>query len=1634
VALGPPQQRAVLAMLALQVNQTVSADRLSEGLWGERAPATAPKMVQLYVSRLRKVLRGSAGEIVTRGRGYELRLAVDRVDAARFERLVDAAVAADGAPNGEARSALALWRAGPLADVAHEPFASAEIRRLEELRLQAAELAIDSDLVARRHGEVLGELRALVADEPLRERPRAQLMLALYRSGRQSEALAVYREARSALVEAIGVEPGPELRRLHEAILRQDPRLEPAGPVDAGGLPPELDAATPLVGRGTELEWLRGHWRRALAGDGRLVLVAGKRGIGKTRLVAELAVEVLQEHGAVLYGSAHTSHEALAAARSAEGPTLLILDAVSDAGGELDLAVAALAGLEGRAALVVATAEHVAAADRLPLAGTLVLTPLDAGDVRALARLYVGETEDVDVPVERLLAVTGGLPRLLHGAASEWARMLELRRLAHSVGRITADRSRLRAAEDDLVGSIVKLQAAGERSEAGALEAGSVTVCPYKGLVSFKAGDAGFFFGRERLVAELVARVTGTSFLGIVGPSGSGKSSALHAGLLAALAAGVLPGSERWALVVLRPGEHPLRALEHALSAAPDQGQVVLAVDQFEEAFTTCRDESERAAFVDALVASVRDVRRRTRVVVAVRSDYYGHCAAYTELSRLLAVGHVLVGPMLQEELRRAIELPARRAGLEIESGLVDALVVDVAGRPGALPLVSSALLELWQRRDDHTLRRSEYEQAGGVRGAVARQAEQAFERLDPAGRLLARRVLLRLAGEGEGDAVVRRRARLSEFEGDAVAQVLDVLAAARLVTISEDAVEVAHEALLREWPRLRTWLEEDADGRRLHLHLMHAARGWESAGRDPAELYRGARLAAALDWTEGHQPELDGLERAFVAASRAEAELEGERQRRANRRLRVQLAGLGAVLALAVVAGVIAVSQRGQARRAAVTADAQRLGAEGVNRERLDQALLLARAGVALEDSTTTRGNLLSVLMRDPFALGELPEDGGPLWTFAGTADGRLVAYGGGSGIVRFVDAATRLPEGEPYRLRHGIVHSLEFSPDGRTLAVAGHEPATPASSGQVDLVDVRTRERRVRIVLPAVPDRVPYVYLNVSWLPDGRDVIVEQAPGSDVDGPPSLLRRFDGLTGETEGPPLIVGRHSSFGMSATADRQRLFMTSFRDDQTTMIDADSLRVVRRWPAGDTAGAVSADGGVFALGSQEGGVRLLDLGSGRVRRFAGHHEGFVGAMRFTPDGRTLVTSGADGVLLVWDVARGAIRGRLTGHAKGEVYALHVSSDGRSLYSAGHDKRAFAWDLAGDRSLVRPFTVARSFVPDPDDQLPRGLALSPDGRTLALGHSDGMIDFLDAQTLRRQRSLRALRGYVGAIAYSPDGRLLAVAGQRGQVTLWDARTLRWVGELKGLRTVVQTLAFSPDSGRLAVAALGTEMIPGDASSIIGASVRVWDVRSRAPTSVRFETSSPSLAFSPDGRFLAVAAISRPTEVRDARSGRLVASLPTPDFGRSVAFSPDGALLATGHYDGTARLWSTASWKPVGRLLEGHDERRFLWMEFTPDGTMLASAGQDGALALWDVKTQNPIGPSLLVEPDSYIAADLSPEGSRLFAVSASRRAVRWDVGPEAWKQHACRVAGRELTRREWAEALPGRHYRTVCRPG
>ena len=342
-------------------------------------------MVQNYVWRLRKALAADGGaEIVTHGRAYELQIDRELVDVHRLERLVSEAVsaAANGDPSNAARQALALFRGEPLADVADSPFATAEIHRLDELRLTAAELAIDADLRAGRQQEVGGEIDALLADNPLRERLHAQRVLSLYRCGRQAEALEAYRDARQTLVEEIGIEPGPDLQRLHAAILRQDPELtvEPA----ANEAPPrELDVtgAPPLIGRDLELRRLRHLWARAAAGEGALVTLAGAYGMGKTRLAAELAGDAHREGATVLYasgsGPAEVALAAIARTRDARRPVLLVLDDADRAAVAVRVELHALRR-GGRPALVLAAGQEAAALARLEPLEAIVLEPLDA--------------------------------------------------------------------------------------------------------------------------------------------------------------------------------------------------------------------------------------------------------------------------------------------------------------------------------------------------------------------------------------------------------------------------------------------------------------------------------------------------------------------------------------------------------------------------------------------------------------------------------------------------------------------------------------------------------------------------------------------------------------------------------------------------------------------------------------------------------------------------------------------------------------------------------------------------------------------------------------------------------------------------------------------------------------------------------------------------------------------------------------------------------------------------------------------------------------------------------------------------------------------------------------------------------
>jgi len=965
----------------------------------------------------------------------------------------------------------------------------------------------------------------------------------------------------------------------------------------------------------------------------------------------------------------------------------------------------------------------------------------------------------------------------------------------------------------------------------------------------------------------------------------------------------------------------------------------------------------------------------------------------------------VLVGPMRRDELRRSIELPARQAGLHVEPELADVLVDDVEREPGALPLLSTSLLELWQQRDGRLLRLADYRQAGGVRGAVARLAERSYERLDPEQREDARRILLRLAGEGEGDAVVSQRVPIGELEAEGAAGVLSVLADDRLVTIGEGEVEVAHEALLREWPRLRGWLQEDAEGRHLHHQLHGAAREWDAGGRDPGELYRGARLAAALDWSATHDAELNTTERVFLAESRAASE-------QSVRRLRILLGGVAALLVLAVVAGLVAVGERGTARDQARAADAQRLGARALVESELDRALLLARQGVALDDTVQTRGNLLAALVKSPAVIGVIRRRGERVLSVALSPDERTLAAGDELGDLVFNDLRTerqgvvKARAGSSSSPDDNGIYALAYSPGGRRLAVASGTELDV----NVTVLDTRTRRPVSGMAIPALRavDRMRYTA-------DGRILNVVAV---DFFAGRTELIRFDAESGRRLSDPAPVGgaylttggTYTSSPVALTSDGRRLVLP--RRTETTVRDAASLRVVRRIPVGfDQASQaeLSPDDGVLAIAGEDGTLRLLDLRSGRVRSARGPRDEPVERIAFTPDGSNVITANSDGELNRWNLREAAVEETLAGHA-GAVRSLAVAGDGKTLYSASIDGSVIVWDLAGSRRLGRPFPAG-----DANPRNPR-YALSSDGALLAVGQADGSVSIVDARTLARRAPFPVVDPpRVLGIAFVPGSHLLVVGGQQGFLALVDADSGRVLQRLRGHELDVWTPGISADGGLMVTASNDQ-------------TVRFWSLPDGRPLGapLPFQQIPFDAQLSPDGRLAAVVFPPDTIELWDPRTRQLVRRLRVRGDVAFTRFSPDGRLVALGSARGSAQVWSTKDWTPITRAFTGH-AGEVISAAISGGNRTLATGSTDGSVRLWDIESEQAVGAPLPGVGGHRVVPVFTPDGGGLIAGYDTGQAFRWDIRPESLARHACAVAGRRLTPTEWAEFLPGREY-------
>jgi WD40 repeat protein/DNA-binding SARP family transcriptional activator len=1504
VTLGGPKPRAVLAVLLLHANEPVSADRLASEVWGEEAPARTTQNVQVTVSRLRKALGDDV--VATTTAGYQLHVRPGELDADRFEELAKLGHEALEAGRVEEaaarlREAEGLWHGPALADVADLPFASDAIRRLEEALLAALVDRVKAQ-VAAGDPELVPHLRRLVTQYPAHEWFAGQLMRALYRCGRQAEALAAYQDVRRHLVEEFGIEPEPKLRDLQKAILQQDPSLK------LERLPDEIAAAamSRLVGRTRELRTLLERWERAETGDGALVAIAGAPGMGKTRLAAEVAVEAHRRGAAIAYVSSRgpSTHalRALDRTRDATRATLLVLDDMDDAA-ELVSAMPELTGaLSTAPALVLATGTSHETLGLLRPSAWVTLEPLGLEAVRAIATSYVPE-HDVDEPTEKaLLDASGGVPRRIHELAAKWKATRDVEAIAT---RAAAGRVELRTMEEDLADSVVELQEASEHAEAHNGDAGPL-ICPFKGLASFEAADAPYFFGRDRLVAELVAGLVGARLLGVVGPSGSGKSSVVRAGLLPALENGMLPGSREWSRQLLRPGEHPSRELERVTADLERRSRLVLVVDQFEETFTACRDEEERARFIDALV-DVAEHRDGSVVVVALRADFYGRCAAYPRLSRLLAENQVLVGSMRRGELQQAIVRPAKRVGLHVEPDLVEALAGDVEDEPGALPLLSTALLELWQRRDGRHLRLATYEATGGVHRAVARLAEDAFGRLDERQQVLARRVLLRLAEVEPEGGVERRRLSLEQLKSDGggdAGSVIDLLADARLLTISDGTVEFAHEALLREWPRLREWIEDDRDDLRVHRNLSVAGAEWLRLGRDDGALYRGARLAEAREWAERGDPGPTDPEREFLDAS-----LDRERRdRRARRRsLAIAFGALALGLVAIAVVAVVAINQRSDAVEQRNIAVSRELALESGKSLAVDPELGVRLALWALDTAPTEQA--ATALREATLAfhqLAVLDADSLDANAAAYSPDGEQVLTGGADGVALLWEAASgrrvaRLDAG------HGAVFAARYAPDGEGIALGFED-------GTVALTDASLAAPRevLRVKGQAVH--------SVEFSGDGERVAAALDDGTvrvlAADGSEPAQR----LSGH-EGPVLGVdiSGDGSLVVSAGEDGSvRLWRVA---------DGGTGQVLHRGEEPETDVAFNPDDDRIMGVGRDGWVRFWDARTGAQETRVNGEGRELLAAAYSADGRWFAAGGYDGVTRVWSVAGGPPVAVLRGQ-RSRVFDLGFGPEGDRVVSAGDDGTARIWDTGRTEAWTVPGVA-------------RGIDFNRNGRLIASSSDDGTMRVWDTANGRLRASLPGPDGYMAG-KFSPTADTLIIpTWEASLVRIWpvSADIGKVVVELPKAGGV-ESARFDPTGDRIVYVGTDGRIVIRDLES-------AREVRLGGTPEVSWDA-----VFSPDGE--SVAALPGRGDVpvwrldRPGRPERLLKG--HRGEVQSLDFSPDGRIVTAG-VDRTVRVWDRGGRAVVMR---GHEDE-VTTAVFTADGSKVLSSSADGTLRLWDART-------------------------------------------------------------------------------
>ncbi len=1045
---------------------------------------------------------------------------------------------------------------------------------------------------------------------------------------------------------------------------------------------------------------------------------------------------------------------------------------------------------------------------------------------------------------------------------------------------------------------------------------------PYKGLRAFQQADAADFFGRTEMIARVLRRlqesVKQSNFLAVIGPSGSGKSSLVKAGVLPGLRSGRIPGSDDWFYAEMVPSHAPLEELSSALlsvstvdlpdmvytlrdnddglaqgvlEALPDpNSKLVLMIDQFEELFTQVEKESDRQRFLDLILNAVNAEDSPVIIIATLRADFYDRPLLYQGFGELIRSRTELVLPLNDDELRESIEGPAARVGAVLEQGLVDLIIGDVREQPGALPLLQYALTELFERREGALLTKSAYREIGGTLGALAKRAEEVFLRFDEVGQNMARQMFLRLVTLGEGQEDTRRRILQSELltlgDREVVESVIDRFGRYRLLTFDRDdatrgaTIEVAHEALIRQWERLREWLLESRNDVRLERELYTAASNWQAARKDRSYLIAGNRLAMFEDWSHSSDLRLNELELDFLGASlaarakreaveRERAERERLLEQQKQRNLRIAAAVFAVAAVVAVILSLVAFDQSNRANEQRAIADEQRVIAEDA------RVVAEEQQGIA----------------EDALHLAEIKERKNLSLALA-------------------ANARTALSEHEPALALPVVIEASHvFEPlEAEVMRVLGAAAFSPGP--------------RFRFT------DSPRTILGVAFTSDG------------------MIGAYAG----SEGVIYLVNTRTGENVGSIATDSPVNAIAFSRD-------DSL--------------VAA-----ALSDMTVGIWQLDDGSERYRLRG--HEDIVTDVEFSADGLTLASSSADTTVRLWDAESGAALHTLAAHID-YVFKLSFSPDGSRLVSSSAAIGVGESDRTPEHNTIQVWDVASGentlTIPPDGIGFIRDVEFSPDGTRIAAttwsGASGGTARFYAADTGEEVQRIYAHRDTIANLEFAPDGALLATASRDQSVRLWDIDKGVLVTSYVGLGDRIQDIEFSPDGETLLIGLGEAGNYPDGSDNPADSSAYLWDLRNRTQTQVYTGHSNWAWAadISPGGSLIASGSgplffpaslddLDASVRIWDAKTGRQAIAMQghthTVD---SVKFLPDGQHLLSASWDGTMRLWDLGTGREAQRYKipyeSGSSPPRVYMVELLPGGEQFVSGSQDGVIRLWDI---------------------------------------------------------------------------------